>query len=468
MGVQGRTWWVAELKQQLYWFDPAFERAVVNYACTSKRFWARVGFEVDPELLNIPESQWAMRAARQIATDTHAGPGSTTVVLQRLRRWMDDGKIKYDDVLAVGTLFLDAEDDPPVTEDAVAVELAPILKKRIRHKVVLTAMDEAKSADGTEPSFRQAVKLIEKEATLGDEKVADGGVDIDDDAFDKMAATANQPMMSTGIFDLDVILGGGSPRGGVNLWVAATGGGKSMTLIQRLACGMRHGKFCALATLELLIKVQQARLFANLTGIPTNEILRDPPCAKEAFKAIPNKGTCRMQSFPSYATTAKDVFAWVDVIEQEEGAKRGVERVPLDLLVIDYADLLSVPSTVGKDADSGYAVGMHVYSALRVYAEGENKPGDGGHPGGPIWIDTASAATRNTEKRKRIRSDDVADSLHKSRRATLIVSINPVGEDGADGSDFYVSKNTYGPDTFKVGPLPHEKECARIAPVVVP
>ena len=428
-----------------------------------RRFWARIGYEVRPECLNIPEAQQAMRAARQIAGDTKSGPQGMTIVLQRLRRWMDDGKIKYDDVLAVGDMFLAAQEEPPLAEESVIAELAPVLKKRIRHAIVLKAMEEAQDEDEIPFKEAQGRKLIEKAATLGAEKVADLGIEFGSGSYEAIESVKHVVRLSTGIEDLDLRLKGGPRRGGFSLWVGPTGSGKSTALAQRVARGMSLGMNCALATLELSVEEQLARIKANLTGIPFDDIL-DEPRIVEPYLSQLNLGNLFVQTFPSGITTVTDIRDWVDLIEQTLGKRIGVDRVPIDFLAVDYADLLGVPTTAGKEGEHGYTVGKHVFGALRMYAEGEKSHGDTGHPGGPIWVDTASAATRAKDKRKRITTEDVADSMHKTRRATLVVSINP--QEGGEMIEFFVTKNTHGPARFAVGPLPADFAAARIAPVI--
>lgn len=455
----------------LYWLEARFERAVVALSCSSPSFWVRVGHAVDPECLNVPEARLAMRAARQVAADTGAAPGGSAIVLQRLRRWMEGGKASYEDCLAVGDLLLLAEDDPPLAEAAVVAELAPVLRKRVRHAAVLKVMEEAKrdDADDDEP-FPEALKLIKKAATLGAEvAAADAGVLLGEGSYEVMEAARHAERLSTGIEDLDILLKGGPRRGGFQLWLGGTNSGKSMALIQRIARAMRLGMTCGLATLELSVEEQLARLKSNLTGVPIDDILDDPQCVRPYLQKMA-LGPCYVQTFTAYATTVADVAAWVDVVELAEGRRRARDgvpldllRVPLDLLAVDYADLLGAPTSAGKEGEHGYTVGKHVFGALRLYAEGEKEPGDGGHPGRNLWVDSASAATRSKDKRKRITTDDVADSLHKARRATLVVSINP-SEDG--GIEFFVTKNTHGKAQFSVGPLPPDFECGRIAPVI--
>jgi hypothetical protein len=459
----------SKIDKQLYWMDPAFERRVAYLCCTSPTFWARVGSEVDPDCLNVEASRLVLVAARLIAHDTGRPPESPVVVLQRLRRQMDDGKVTYDQVLSAQDYFLDEAEtgDLRLTEDAVVAELAPILRKRLERAAVLKVMEEAgKGADEDAP-LPETTKLIERAARVGKPvEGADPGLVVGEQGgYDAIHVAKRAERLSTGVEDLDILLRGGPRRGGLQVWIGGTGAGKSVSLVQRVCVAARAGLHVALATLELTIETQLARVKANLTGAAIDDILDDPDCVKGALSLM-SFGPIRIQTFSS--PTTRDLFAWVDACELAEAERRGMppgSRVPVDLLSIDYGDLIVTPPTVGKDADHGYSVGKHVFGGLRTYAEGQKKPGDGGHPGGPIWVDTACAATRDAQghKRKHLGTNDVADSLHKMRRATLAVSINPQ-EDGT--IEWWVDKNSHGPAKFGVGPLPADLASARIAPIV--
>jgi hypothetical protein len=450
-----------------YWLDLRFERRVVFLACTSPKFWARLGHEIEAENLNAEEARWAMRAARMIVAETHRPPDSFVLVLQRLRTLMDDGKVSYAEVEAVGDYFIAGAEDS-IAYDAVVDQLAPVLAKRLRNKVVLAVMQEAAQPDGEEGPFPEARKLVERAAAVGrDAEVTDVGVVLGEGSYDAIKAVRGLVRLGTGIEDLDAQLNGGPRRGGFTIWMGSTGAGKSLSLTHTTSHALRHQKVVAFATLELPLDQQFSRLKANLTGFQIDDVQDDPDCTRGWF-AVNGGGLGRayLQAFPSHATTVADLRKWVDEVELREGACRGLAegtRHSIDLLVIDYGDLLAVPSSVGKDADHGYSVGKHVFGELRDYAEGQKQPGDKGHPGGPIWVSTACAATRGTAsaKRKYLSSDDIADSIHKSRRATLMISINPRD----DGTEYWVAKNTHGKDLFPVGPIFGEREKGRIAPL---
>ena len=77
-----------------YGFHEQFEAHVVWCACTQPRFWLSIGRELEPDAFEKTESKWLIRAAKAVAEETERAPRSSAIVLQRMRRWVNEGKLK--------------------------------------------------------------------------------------------------------------------------------------------------------------------------------------------------------------------------------------------------------------------------------------------------------------------------------------------------------------------------------------
>ena len=426
-----------------YFFDPKFERALALLACRSTRFWGRVGKDVDPDALGCDAAKLALRAAKSVAQDNGRGPGNLIVALQRLRSWVEDGKLAPEDVEAVSDYFDAAEDAGVPPEDDVVAELAKLLKKRMKGEIARQAA--ADYAAGND--FGETKKIIARADAVGGADVS-VGMALGAEAIEAIKAEAGVERLSTGILDLDAVLNGGRRCGTLVLYLGSTGAGKSMQLIQESCSDLRQGLFVAYATLEVPVVGIMARHMANLTGAPIDAILADPDCAKRAMAKL-KLGPLRVQAFSPKTTVLGDIAEWVTLVEQQHGRK-------VDCVKIDYLDRLTSRSANQKDGS--YALGEAVTQDLWNYANAE-----GAFKGkAKRWVSSATQATRKKDQRKKVTTDDVADSMHKSRITDLIVSINP----GEDGFTWHVAKNRYGKDGVSVGPIPHELECGRTAPIV--
>jgi KaiC/GvpD/RAD55 family RecA-like ATPase len=428
-----------------YSLDPLFEQVVLHLCSSSRSFWARVGYALDPKSLELPVAGIIVSACRQIARERGQGPGSTILVLQRLARQKHSGKVTSAELQQVNKLYGDVESMngqlPP--EDAVVEELVPVIKRRMQQSAILAAHAEfSRSGD-----FGTVRELLAKEESLGiSEQIASGSLDV---GFRRIEDAESADRLSTGIFELDMKINGGVPRGLFGFWIGDTGAGKSFALIHQAADAMIKGLFVGYVTLELPEHIQYARLYGNLVGLPYEDILSSKQVRVEAERrkdSIRDKlGRFEMGALGVGTTTVLDLVEWVDVKEQEHGEK-------MELLVVDYADKMHSPKA--PEHDTYMAMG-HVYEGLwKQIAEARK-----------MWVWTASQGVRPTkDSQKLLDLRHVADSYRKGRNASIVVTLNRDEED--DTYSFFLAKCSWSRWSRKaiVGPLAHDLDRARLVP----
>lgn len=425
------------MKPLRYGFLPAFEAVVALYTISDAGFYARLGHALEPELLMDGSAKLLVQAAHAVRADVGKAPGSAALVVQRVRRWVEEGKYKISDLNVIDTYLDQAESlvfDAEISVERAIQEALPMVQRRIKQKATEKALTEF-SKDG---DFEDVIALLGQAKGLGQNAVtSSGGVDLMSSLalIDEMKSIE---YLATGIPELDAELMGGMPRGTETVILGRTGSGKSIFLTHTTAHSMRHGLNVAVATLELPVAVWMSRLVANLTGEPETQIraghLKNASQRLEVM--LPSLGAIRCEHFTAHATTVQDVLTWVAHIEKSQALK-------IDVLVVDYADKLktSVPGNVND-----YVAMRQVYEDLRIWAEREKR-----------WLLTASAAkakSRDGGKGKKIDAEDAADSMHKSRVADLVVSINSDEQrEGPREATFFIAKNRLGPAHISVGPL---------------
>lgn len=430
-----------------YNLDAGFEKQVVTLACSSPRFYGRIGHALDPELMKLEPSKHALRAAHQINNDVGHGPSSGTMVIQRLRRWMADGKVTLEAIKEVAELFDDAEDTGVDPEDSVVAELAPLLRQRIRDE----AVDAAIASYGKQGDLSRVVELETKAARIGQVDTSVGTV-LGSESFDEIVKLKDLMRLQLGVMELDSTLDGGLQSGGLGILVGASGDGKSMGLSHISGVNLVGGLFIAYATLELPKEVVLARIKANITGVPINTMLNgDIEEARQRLESLAHKlGRLVVQEFSPKTTTVDDLKAWVDNCEAQAGRK-------IDLLVVDYGDKLGAKAKKGEQQNE-YTGALAVFEGLRVYAHDRK-----------IFCWTASQASRQKDRKKRLDLNDVADSMHKIRVADLVITLN-LRDDGTEEPMivFYIAKHRTGKSRVEIGPMPTEYERGRICPIVEP
>lgn len=427
-------------KQELYGFDPGFERAVVALCCTNSRFYGKVGIELDPELFKKDSAKIALRACRAIFKEIGHGPDSALLVLQRLRRWMNDGKVTFEEIQKVANMLDNAEDAGLPDPDAVVAEVAPVIQLRMRDEAVKAGID----AFGKGGDLSKVVALEERAARIGQADTSVGTV-LGNESWIEVASLKDLERLRTGIVELDSQLDGGLQRGGLGVLLGASNDGKSMGLSHIAGVNVLDGLFVGYATLELQRAIVLARIKANMTGIPINALLAgDTQQAQKILNAVGGKlGRLVVQDFTPYVTTIEDLKEWVE--RCEEFAQR-----EMDLLVVDYGDKLGAKKSKSND-ESGYSQGRVVFEGLRIWADARKKF---------CW--TASQATRQKDKRKRLDLNDTADSMHKIRVADLVVSLNVKDEGDMQTMELYVAKHRTGKSKVSVGPYPTAFEVGQI------
>ncbi len=428
----------------LYGFDDEFERAILTLCCTRPRFWGRVGYLLEADAFQDPLAKLLLPACSGIARESGHGPGSTILVIARLRRAHGEGKVTLTDVRKCVDLFDAADDRGLPEEDAAVNEIAPLLKRRGMARAVLAAHDGyARKTD-----MRAVVDIISKSARIGEADTSTG-TRVGSKGFGPINNQGTTPRLSTGILELDLGLNGGLLRKGLGFYVGSSGDGKSMALVGQVAEGLRARLHVVFATLELPKPIQLARLYANLTGIPTDNILAGGADNIESQRRMEvveaGLGTCSVREFEPYATTVNDIRDWVVQCGDEVGR-------PVDLVVIDYADKLFDPKV---RADNSYLAMGLVYEGLRrdiaVALD--------------CWVWTASQAKALTKDaaKKFGGGHQAADSMNKTRVADLQIDLH--ANDTGNEMAYFVAKNRHGVGRFNVGPLPTEFARGRITPL---
>jgi len=433
-----------------YPFAPVFERALVTALCQRPALYGKVARYLDVESLTSAEARLAVQAAKAFAKDLGRGPEKLATVLQRVSRWVGEGKHTHDEAAALDDWFGDAQDAGLPPDEELLAELAPVVLRRVEKSGLEEAFEAFKQGGDLTTALmkiQQAMRLQDTEQTPG---MMLGGA-----SFEELERLKRSERLPTGLLELDDVLKGGPRRGTGNMFLGPASGGKSMALIQVANGAAMVGAHVAYATLELPVEDIMARLKANLTSIPVDAILDEPlACgAKEALESMMLRttfGSIVVAAFTPKLTTPRDLFEWVKLQEADRG-------ITIDVLVVDYADKLGTSSRAPTKDTSSYAEQGTVYDELFIWARDQKR-----------WLWTASQSGRNKDKGKtKLMLDDVADSMGKIRNFDTVITINP--RDNYTQVVLGIEKNRRdGNRGREVGPLPVEFSLAQIAPVVWP
>jgi hypothetical protein len=429
-----------------YEFDPRFEACILFYCATDPKFWRQAGKELEVDCLELPTAKHVLDVCRHTYKENPSAAPSTLGVIQRLKATVSAGKLDPDMPGAVDDMFesvLELQPARPSVE-AILRELLPLLKRRLHSKAIQTAHQEW-ATKGTFAGVRETLARAERLGRAEERP----GVRVGSAGFSAIAEVGELERLPTGVFELDQKIGG-LWRGALGMWVAKSGGGKSMALVSQAATAIMHARrFTGFISLELPQSLQLARLYSHMTGVPVNLILDNALQRAEAQRRIEiieqQIGMCEVAEFPMHGTTPADLDAWIEAKEQEHGLK-------MECLIVDYADLLVTPMP-GKEV-SDYMMMRYVYAQLQSIAK---KRG--------MWIWTASQASRGSKSDQKPNAylgiDNVADSMNKVRIADMMLTLNMREENQIE---IYVAKHRLGRADYAIGPLQTDFEHARLTP----
>lgn len=422
-----------------YPFTPSFEQLLAATMASVRPLADRFANDLDPDMMNLEIPALVLRAVRALVLEVGHGPSSAAVVVQKLRLWMDDGKVTFDQLTAATDLLADTD---PGTEDDLAVSIIPVIQQSFKEHAIRSAIQSLSAPTG----FEDIIANFERVKNVG-KKSASIGTTLGKGGFAMMAKLRHIDKLPTGIVPLDMLMRGGLGRGQQGVVVGGYGTGKSMFLSSQAAVAAMMGLNVGYVTLELNPGIVLGRIQAAILDMPIDEIMGDRFDEAETMieTMLPNLGTVVVEEMTPKKATHLDIYDWMQRVYKQQGRK-------IDVLLVDYADKLASPKH--KENDSSYVAMETVYEGLRLIADSEG-----------IWEWTASQPQRKgKDKRGTVfvpGGDDMADSLNKARVTDVLIGMGA----SSDGQGYL-----YGIDKHRtvdcagktVGPVPHKRWCGRM------
>ena len=231
-----------------------------------------------------------------------------------------------------------------------------------RHKGLERAILE--SADMLGKGEYGAVEdLVKKAVQIGLNK--DMGTDYFADPRSRLMKIKDKNgQVSTGWKTLDDKLFGGMNRGELNIFAAASGGGKSLFLANMGVNWALMGLNVIYLTFELSEELVGMRIDSMVTGIPAREVFKQIDDVEMKVKVIGKKsGSMQIKYMPS-GKTVNDIRSYLKEYEIKTGRKP-------DVLLVDYLDLL-MPISRKISAENLFIKDKYVSEELRNLAMERN------------------------------------------------------------------------------------------------
>lgn len=391
----------------------SLQAATIYWMSESHQFWQLACQNMDPSMF-----KGAYKTLFALSKTQHRRHNS--LLLQEIRQVHDQGKMTFDDYLAVHDVCIEIWQQKHPTDDSTWESIGRSVKSSKRMALVNKMIEKA----GQRAPLTEFIPLISSVESLGTMNAV-RAVNVTqnlDSAFDAIKAMQGMKRVGVGNPELDMLMKGGAPYKTLTVFVGMTGVGKSMLLTQTMAHNILLGKPCALVTLELPFEYQTCRVVAPLVGMTIDEVTDRPDDAAEKLR--------RLELPPLWILEADEGTAVEDIRE----AVRNTAGTDYEVVLIDYLDLLGGGAGVTK-ADNDYKVGGRATKDLRSWAVRDN-----------IVLFSASQPQRQAKGKKGggggpLGTEDLADSQHKSRVSDNVISVNiEEKEDGSEAVYAYLAK----------------------------
>ncbi|EBS4516388.1 hypothetical protein DQT32_03025 [Salmonella enterica subsp. enterica serovar Braenderup] len=229
-----------------------------------------------------------------------------------------------------------------------------------RHKALALAIQEGmelvnqKRYGGIEELIREAMLVTVQN---------DLGLDIYENPEEVISSLANmQGTFKSGWETLDYKLFGGFGRQELEIFAAASGGGKSVVL-QNLAVNFsKAGLNGAYISLELAKELVAVRIYGMLVNTAQGKVKVDidETAAKVKIEEKTN-GKLRIHRLPESVTTVNDIESYIRELQIKTGIK-------LDYVCVDYLDLLTSDRCGPNDKSNAFVKDKFVSEELRALA----------------------------------------------------------------------------------------------------
>jgi len=263
------------------------------------------------------------------------------------------------------------------------------------------------------------------------------------DEIEKLFEESVFEQFTTGFSQLDrYIHEGGPARKEMLVWMAPTGVGKSIMLVNNAMANVLDGQNVLYITLELSDVLSAVRALGALTGKPISKKRFD---IKDEMLAIVGKikksgvGDLAFHEFPPDEISVDEIYALMDHLRRTRG------WVP-DVVCIDYLELMR--SRNATDNNEEYMKQKGISTQVRGLAKNEN-----------VLVYTATQTNRsgNTTDESVLDVTKIAESYGKSMPMDYLISINQSQDEyrsqfNSSGvsvhpatARMYIAKNRNGP-----------------------
>jgi len=389
-------------------YGHSFQTKAIGILITDRDFLQQIADIVSPDYFDNDAGKWIIRKTLKYYNEYKTVPTMEVfkVELERLNRELQNVAVK--DLLKQAYKASKATDLGFVKDTFLDFCKNQTLKGALMKSVDLLELGD----------YDDIRNLIDKALKAGTER--DIGHEYITELEDRFRDEARS-VIETPWPLINKLLCGGLGQGDLGLIAGGPGGGKSWALISLGAQAVKLGFTVVHYTLELSEKYVGRRYDACFTEIPVGDIMDNKDQVKDRLDKL--RGGLYIREYPAGQATVNTIHAHLEKCIQQ--------NIEPDLIIVDYADLLTSKSSKEKRDKLD-----DIYTNLRGLAS-EMKL--------PIW--TASQVNRSGAREEIIQGDRMAESYSKMMITDFAMSLSRSAEDKENGTGrWHIMKNRYGAD----------------------
>lgn len=191
--------------------------------------------------------------------------------------------------------------------------------------------------------FGQILETMKSAISVGLQK--DIGLDYFEDPEARLIRTLEtQARISTGIKELDDLIGGGMSRQELLMFAANSGGGKSMNMLNIAKNLLQQGYKGVYISLEMSEGVVSKRLDSMITKVGQNDLLKEMTKVASLINNAKAEGYGRfiVKRMPENRTNVNTIRSYLEQLQQSSGFKP-------DFICVDYLDIMGTTHAISLD-----------------------------------------------------------------------------------------------------------------------
>lgn len=396
-------------------FDAGFQEKISALCLRDTVFMQRTDGLIEPDYFENAADAMLVNLALRYFRRYKKAPGDTKTLVHLVAKDKADKIIKAENIPMIQSRIRELYKSDISDRDLVVDEVATFA----RHQAVSRAiLDSVTHLD--KRAFTEIQKALQSALNVGahmDQAIYSYADEIDNRDEERRALAAGEISpngISTGYAELDThFYHKGWGRKELSVLMGGAKAGKTTALINFgiSAAGSIMRYNVLYVTLEVSAKIIADRADANISDQLMFELGLNRTTVRNAVKAWKEKaGRFDIVEFPTGTMRVSDLRRLIE--------RKKMEGVKYDLVVVDYADLMS-PERVMDDTIEN---SKSVYIALRALSQIED-----------IAVLTATQTNREGAKKAVATMTDIAEDFNKVRIADVVISINKTEEERSCG-----------------------------------